>query len=363
MRIRKYGHFLGITTAAFLAFGLTACSSEPDADTEGVEHADDDAHSTATIQPHLAFTIGAESGLTAPRDLTVDEAGNVFVFDYDDYVIHKFDPSGGSVATFGGPEGEDAGFAHLMAIRVLGDSLLALDAGSVSVFDLSGQSRGRRILADTIICDLPRLHPSGQWAGEWIIEATAEKALTLRGAEGLEQSRVAAYALAEFFPGVEPGGMFFIGPTQARSYVYDFLPDGRLVWAVSDEARVHVRHDDRDDPIYSAAWPALPFPPEEVQAMRERQAELSPPLFMNVPEEYQRIQHLLVDETGEIWLYVLSLDRAGFLRISASGEEIGFHAVDADFDLTTARVTATEGRLYFLVGGGEETRIYVADRP
>ena len=318
---------------------------------------------TATIQPRLAFTISAASGLTAARDLTVDRAGNVFVFDYDDYVIHKFGPAGAALATFGGPEGEDAGFTHLMAIRAIGDSLLALDAGSVSVFDMAGRLRSRRALADTIVCDLPRLHPDGQWAGEWIIEETAEKALTHRGADGLEQSRVAAYALSELFPGVEPGGMFFIGPNQARSYVYDFLPDGRLVWAVTDEARIHIRRGGQDETIFSAAWPTLPFPPDEIQSMREKQASLSPPLFMNVPENYQLIQHLLVDETGDIWLYVLSLDRTGFLHLSDSGEELGFHAVDADFDLLTARVTAQGGHLYFLAGGQDEPRIYVADQP
>ena len=322
-----------------------------------------DVPETTTIRPHLAFTVSSESGLTAARDLTVDGAGNVFVFDYDDYLIHKFDPAGVALATFGGPEGEDAGFTHLMAIRVLGDSLLALDAGAVSVFDLSGQLRSRRALADTIVCDLPRLHPDGQWAGEWIIEETAEKALTYRDAEGLEQSRVAAYTLSELFPGVEPGGMFFIGPTQARSYVYDFLPDGSLVWAVSDEAQVHVRSAGEDDPVFSADWPALPFPPEQVELMREEQADLSPPLFMNVPEDYQLIQHLLVDETGDIWLYVVSLDRTGFLHLSDRGEEIDFHAVEADFDLPTARVTAAGGRLYFLVGERDEMRIYIADRP
>ena len=234
---------------------------------------------SGTIQPRLAFTVSADAGLTAARDLTVDGAGNIFVFDYDDYVIHKFDPAGVELARFGGLDGEDAGFTHLMAIRALGDSLLALDAGSVSVFDGTGLLLSRRALADTIVCDLPRLHPDGQWTGEWISEETAEKSLTHRDAEGLEQSRVAAYPLNEFFPGVEPGGMFFIGPTQARSYLYDFLPDGRLVWAVSDEAKVQIRRGGEDESVFSADWPALAFPPDEIQAMREQQAEPGPHRF------------------------------------------------------------------------------------
>ena len=335
---------------SFLALALTVLSAC-------------EAPETVPLQPRLAFTIGAESGLTAARDLTVDTAGNVIVFDYDDYVIQTFDPSGGAIGTFGGPEPEHGGFLHLMAVRALGDSLLALDAGSLSVFELSGELRRRQPLADTIVCDLPRVHPSGQWAGEWIVEQTAEKTLTHRDSEGRERSRVAGYGLDEFFPGIEPGGMFFIRPTEARSYLYDFFPDGRLVWAISDELRVNVRDGGEDELLFSADWTPLPFPPEEAQALREAQAGLSPPLFLNVPENYQRIQHLVVDETGTIWIYVVSLDRTGFLHLSARGREIGFHTVEADFDVLSARVTAAEGHLYFLLGGSEETRIYTVDRP
>ena len=80
-------------------------------------------------------------------------------------------------------------------------------------------------------------------------------------------------------------------------------------------------------------------------------------------EHYQRIQHLIVDETGDIWLYVVSLERTGFLRLSDHGQELGFHSVEADFDMLTARVTTSHGRLYFLAGGQDETRFYVADWP
>ena len=97
--------------------------------------------------------------------------------------------------------------------------------------------------------------------------------------------------------------------------------------------------------------------------MREEQVGLSPPFFMNVPEDYQLIQHLLVDETGDVWLYIVSLGRTGFLHLSDRGRETGFYAVEADFDLLSARVIAAGGRMYFLVAGRDETRIHVADLP
>ena len=135
---------------------------------------------SATIQPRLAFTISAEEGLTAARDLTVDPAGNIFVFDYDDYVIHKIDPDGVDLARFGGPEGEDAGFTHLMAIRAVGDSLLALDAGkhlAVDFFSVGLASQDQTAAGASqgfvsgggdhiTVGDGRRVHPGGNQSGD-----------------------------------------------------------------------------------------------------------------------------------------------------------------------------------------------------
>ena len=321
------------------------------------------APETGMFRPRLAFRVSGETGLTAARDLTVDREGNVYAFDYGDYVIRKFSPEGVQIAAFGGA-GEGPGrFQHLMAIRAHGDSLLALDAGSLSVFDFSGELRSQYPFADTVFCDFPRIHPDGRWAAEWVIEETAEQALTYRSADGTEQVRLASYSLNEFFPGLRPGEMFFINKTQAPVYLYDFLPDGRLVWMVSDHLRVHVLQKDQGEVLFEAEATPIPFPAEEIAALEERQAGLNPPLFMNVPQFYQTVHHLFVDGSGDIWLYLMSQERTGFLRLSPQGRETGFFTVEADFDLLSTRITEANGRLYFLVGSREETMIFHAGLP
>jgi hypothetical protein len=310
----------------------------------------------------LLFTISAETGLTAPRDFTIDEAGNIFVFDYNDYKIHKFNPSGELLAVFGGAEGKE-GFQHLMVIRAIGDSLMALDAGALLVFENSGQLVRKQDFSDTIYSDFPRLFKSGKWAGEWIVEETAEKVLTYRKADGQQQSRIAAYELAEFFTGIRPGAMFFINPTQLRSYLYDFLPDGRLVWAVSDNAELRVTGDGEETSLFTASWQPCPYPDSLIASMQEKQATLNPPLFMNVPENYQLFHHLVVDENGDIWIYVKSLERTGFLQLSDNGIEKGFYSVEAEFDMLSVRITAANDRLYFMFGGWDGSSVYAAERP
>jgi hypothetical protein len=318
---------------------------------------------STTLQPHLAFAIGGEIGLTAARDFTVDHEGNVFVFDYGDYVIRKFESGGALLTTFGGTGNEPGRFEHLMEVKAHGDSLLALDPGAVSVFDLSGNLRARRALADTITCDHPALHPGGEWAAGCIVDATAEMTLTYREADGSERRRVAAFDLGEFFPGVEPGGFFFIHPTQAPSYLYDFTPNARLLWAVSDRLRVLVDQEGVDETLFEAKATALPYPATEITAMEERQASLQPPLFMNVPHHYQLIQHLVVSDVGDIWLYVTSQERTGLLRLSPTGSEQSFYPVSADFDVLSARIAVANGGLYFMVPSRESTEIYRVELP
>ena len=318
----------------------------------------------STLHPQLSFRISAaETGITAARDLAVYGHEYVFVFDYADNVIRRFYTQGGLVSTFGGKGDAPGSFQHLMAIRILDDSLLALDAGALSVFDHSGTLQSRTVFSDTVLCDHPRVHSDGRWAGERIVEATAQKTLTYRGTDGSEQRQLASYDLGELFPGIEPGEMFFINPTQARAYVYDFAPDGRLVWAASDRLRVFSEQNGVDKSLFEAAATALPFPADQIAAMRERQASLSPPLFMNVPAHFQIVQHLNVDESGDIWLYLTSQERTGLLRLSSEGRERGFYTLAAGFDVLSARLTISDGRLYFMVPGREETAIYSVALP
>ena len=316
-----------------------------------------------TLYPELAFRISAESGLTAARDLTVDHEGNIFVFDYDDYAIHKFDPFGTQLAEFGG-KGEEPGlFQHLMAIEAQGDTLVALDAGSIAVFDATGEFRSRRSFVDTVVCDLPRLHTDGQWAGEWIIEATAEKVFTTRSADGVETNRLRSFALREFFPGLDHGQMFFINATQLRSYLYDFDNNGRLIWAVSDRFELFVDERGGERRLFHKEAIAVPYPPEEIAALEALLAESEPPLFLNVPTHYQIIHQLMVDDEGDVWLYVVSQEHCGVLRISSAGALNGSYHLEAGFDPMSARLTAANGRLYFLVGSRGGTEIFVVDVP
>jgi hypothetical protein len=187
--------------------------------------------------------------------------------------------------------------------------------------------------------------------------------LTYRRVDGSEQKRVAAYGLGAFFPGVEPGGFFFISLTQALSYLYDFTPDARLIWAASDRLRVFIHQSGVDEILFEAEEQALPYQAAEIAAMEERQASLEPPLFMNVPHHYQLIQHLVVDDAGDVWLYITSQERTGLLRLSATGSEQGFYPVAADFDVTSARVTVANGSLHVMVPGRESTAIHRAELP
>ena len=321
------------------------------------------APESGQITLSMLFSVGDESGIGAARDITIDDSGSVFIFDYDDYSIHKFNRIGGQVAEFGGM-GEDAGtFSHLMAIKADDDSLLALDAGSMSAFDRAAYQKSRTNFLDTVTVDFPRIGPAGQWLGEWIIVETAEKCLTYRNALGLEVQRLACYDLADHFPGIEPGVDFFINPTQAPFYLYEFDQDGNLFWMRSDRFQLFRSAESDGMLFYEASADAVPFEEDAREALRERSAAMGPPFFINVPDSYKLVHHLLVSENGDIWLYLKSAQRTGMLRISSEGRELGFYEVLADFDVISSRATIVGGKFYFMTTTRGETRVYEADLP
>ena len=86
---------------------------------------------------------------------------------------------------------------------------------------------------------------------------------------------------------------------------------------------------------------------------------------MYVPDYYQIIFHLLVNEDGDIWIYLKSLEKTGFLRYSAQGNLKGFYMVEADFDITDADhiLRIHNNRMYFLVKGRKSLKIYTAELP
>jgi hypothetical protein len=163
--------------------------------------------------------------------------------------------------------------------------------------------------------------------------------------------------------GVEPGVMFFVNPTQVRSYLYDFDGDGHLVWAVSDRLQVFTYEIGAQRQLFQAEASAIPYPSEEVAALEMRQAAVGAPLFINVPSEYQIVHHLVVGEAGDIWLYVKSREQTGLLRLSPAGRVTGTYGVETAFDIMAARMVAANGRLYFLHAGDGETLVFAVELP
>jgi len=100
------------------------------------------------LEPVLVFESSSEDvnySFTAARNIALDSHANLYIFDYLDNTIKKYDQKGEHIVTFGG-QGEGEGkFSHLMDIRVSGDKLFALDSVGTLIFDLMGEFIERKL--------------------------------------------------------------------------------------------------------------------------------------------------------------------------------------------------------------------------
>lgn len=304
-----------------------------------------------------------EYTMAAARSMTVDKTGAVYLFDYDGYKIIKYNPQGEFLLAFGG-EGEGPGeFAHLTAIRAESDRILALDSVGLLFFSLEGRFLEKIEFPEEVTPDHPAVYMEGSSVGRLIVAEELKMVLSFRSSQGEERDRLASYDIREFFPEIKPGDDFFLNNTYARSYRYDFDDEGDILWAATDDFTIYRYHDGVSLPVVSAQYSPLPFPEDLSQNMQEMKSRIEPPLYVYIPDHYQMIHHVLAGPDGEIWVYLASEEKTGFLRYSKHGSFKAFHPVEAEFDMMEAVVKIFAGRLYFLVPKRKAFQLYTADLP
>jgi hypothetical protein len=69
------------------------------------------------------------------------------------------------------------------------------------------------------------------------------------------------------------------------------------------------------------------------------------------------VRHFAVGPDGDLWIFVQSVEKSGFLRYAKDGKAKGFFPVKADFDIGRAVVRIFGNRMYFISG----RTLYAAD--
>lgn len=321
-----------------------------------------------TIKPELFFQTREdvpEYSFPSARDIAFDSEDSFYIFDYFDNTIKKYDSNGEHLMTFGGKGQGEGEFSHLTGIRIVGHQLLAVDSVGLLSFNLDGNFLNKKSFAQEVLTEYPAIFDEGDYVGQQIHASELKVILTFRSSNGEEYDRLAFYDIREFFPEIDEGEDFFLSNEQARSYLYALDQKGDILWAASDEFKIYRYREGKSIVVISEDYSQVPYPAEEKEAMLEKKGKVKPPLFLYVPDLYQLIFHLLVGPEGDIWIYVKSMEKTGFLRYSAQGSLKGFYTLDADFDITEADqiVRIHDNRMYFLVKGRKSLKIYTADLP
>lgn len=342
--MKKRGAFESLSVFAVLAFSLAGmrCAAPP-----------------AAKQEPLAPKLVMETPDTAIRDIAVAEDGSIFTFDYRDYKIRKYEPDGRFLLEFGGAGTGDGRFSHLTGLRVSADRLLAVDSVGLLTFDLDGRFLGKQAFVEDITPDFSVAFGDGRYIGYQINAAELKAVLTYRSPQGKELDRLASHDLREFFPDLKAGEDFFLSDQYARNYLYDIGPDESVCWAASDALRIFRYRGGKSEVVYSEPAEAVPFPQAEKAALLKKKAGAKPPFHAYVPDVLPVLQHLAVEPGGDLWIYVQSRRRTGFLRLSTDGKVKGLVSLAADFNVRSVRVRVFGRRMYFISGRS----LYAADLP
>lgn len=333
--------------------------------TETSERASEEK-SKGSIVPSLIFQTqeGDEDySIPAARNITVDKDSAFYIFDYGENFIKKYDSSGKHLLTFGKMGTNPGEFTHLTGIIAVEDKLLAVDSVGLLAFTQYGEFIKKQPFPQEVLTDLPAIDDDGSFVGQQIVSDELKTVLTYRSPEGIELERLAFYDLNEFFPEIKAGEDFFLNNVYARFYCYDFNQQGDIYWAASDELKLYKYTQEESQLIFTRDYTPVLFPEEQKTALQAQKDKLKPPLFLYVPDNYPIIHHLLIGPDGDIWIYIKSREKTGFLRYSDQGEEKGFYYLNSDLDMMKARIRIFHNRMYFLSSGRGSAQVYLAELP
>ncbi len=292
------------------------------------------------------------------RDITVDENSAIYAFDYQNYNIQKYDKEGKPLFAFGGTGDEDGKFSHLTGIRAVDGRVLAVDFSGLSLFDYKGEFLKKHPYEKEVKVEHPAIFDDGKFVGSEILADELKTALIYHAVDGKELNRLASYEINEFFPGVKEGEDFFLDNTYARAYSYTISRDGDILWAASDALKIYRFRGGESRLFIEETATAIPIPDELRKSLLDRQSRIKPPLFTYVPDNYQIVHHLLCAPDGDVWVYVKSRERTGFLSYSKQGKLEGVYEVDADFDMMKAIVRIFNDIMYFVVNEKDGVKVY-----
>ncbi len=291
------------------------------------------------------------------RDIAVSADGSIFTFDYSEYRIKKFDPAGKFLLEFGGPGTGEGQFTHLTGIGAFGGKLLAVDSLGLLTFDLNGRFLGKTAFPEEVTPNYSRVFEDGRYVGELIVAPELKAVVSLRSPQGHELDRLASHDLKEFFPELKAGEEFYLSDEYARNYFYALGPGGDVFWAASDAVRIFRYEDSKSDAVASETLTPVPLPEADRARLLSRKEKAKPPFFAYVPDRFPLVCHLAVGLEGDLWMYVQSVEKTGFLRYTKEGKAKGFYPVKAEFDATRTVVRIFGNRMYFISG----KTLYAAD--
>ena len=356
LRIKYSVQILGLF---LLIIGISGCGTE-------TSESSSEAEKNGTITPTLIFqTQEGNEAYTIPaaRDITVDIGENLYIFDYAEYFLKKYDSSGKHLLTFGKMGTNPGEFTHLTGIKAVGDQLLAVDSVGLLTFSQDGQFLVKQAFPQEVLTDHPAIFNDGSFVGQQIVSNELKTILSYRSPGGKELDRLAFYDLQEFFPEIKIGDDFFLNNVYARSYCYAFNRQGDILWTASDNFKIYQFSQGKSHLVLTGDYTPVLFPEDRKEALQAQKDKLKPPLFMYVPDKYQLIHHLLVGPDGDIWIYIKSQEKTGFLHYTAQGMLKGFYTVIADFDATNAIVRIFHKQMYFLITERGAAQVYKSELP
>jgi hypothetical protein len=219
---------------------------------------------TGILKPSLYFNSSDTDSdyiFKSPRDITIDKAGSLYIFDYNDNKIRKYDINGKYEITFGGKGNMPGAFSHLTGIKAVNNNLLCVDGPGLLTYNSNGTFLEKQSFPEEIISeDPPFVMDNGNFIGQRIIQNEVRTSLAYYSSKGEKIMELDSFSLKEFFPEIKKGDDFFLSNEYTRFYRFCTNSKNEIFWISSDKFKIKRLKNEKIETFLEDNYSPLPFP-------------------------------------------------------------------------------------------------------
>lgn len=281
--------------------------------------------------------------ISHPWDMTFDREGSVYILDGEECNILKFSGSGEFINSIE-IENKSRGKLCLGSIATKNEKLYYVSSWTfINTYDADGkliESEGKKFTYSP-----QKACPEEFIIGDRYDGETNSKLLMRWDWSGRETDVIDKISWEKYLKFSKAKTNRAILAKNVDTHAYDFNSKGEIIFGKTSEYKVYKWIDGKKEQIIKEKY-TVKLLPNEIREKGRLEKKNGRSDFYISNHYYPKIRNIMIDKEDNIWFFITSVERTGFIKYSGKGEFLAFYKIEPWYLFEYTKFYMSENYIY-----------------